>query len=106
MADRKISELAEVEFTGSLGAAFFAYSKAANELGRRLRFELEMAASDSQAAMGTLHGNPLLFGLDVKLRARRVAKRLKRAQELAYGLSEESRKFYDSYRRHFLSNAK
>ena len=102
MRDRTISELADVEFEGSLGAAFYAYSQELQTLGRRLAFELEMGASDSQAMMSRLHGHPLLFGVDARIRARIVAKRLKRGQNLAKGLITEGRKFHKDYEKHFL----
>lgn len=105
MRDRTISELADVEFTGSLGAAFYAYSQRMQTLGRRLEFELEIAASDSEAAMSRLKGHPLLFGIDARIRARIVAKRLKRAQELARGLGTEGRKFHAAYEANFIHRA-
>ena len=101
MRDRNIDELAQVEFTGSLSIAFHAYSQQLYALARRWQFELDMAASDSRAAMESLQGHPLLFGLDAKVKARRVSKRLRRAQSLAHGLAEEAVKFNQSYRRHF-----
>ena len=100
--DRNIDELAQVEFVGSLSEAFEAYSRELYALARRWQFELDMAASDARAAMESLHGHPLLLGLDVRLKARRVARRLKRAQALAHGLAEEARQLDRAYRRHFL----
>jgi len=100
--DRSIDELAQIEFAGSLTEVFNAYSRELYALARRWQFELDMAASDSRAAMEALHGHPLLFGLDAKLKARRVSKRLKRAQSLAHGLAEEARQFDRAYRKHFL----
>lgn len=99
--DRRIDEL-DVEFAGSLTEAFRAYSRELYALARRWQFELDMAASDSRAAMESLQGHPLLLGLDVRLKARRVSSRLKRAQALAHGLAEEARRFDRAYRRHFL----
>lgn len=104
--DRAISELAGVEFTGSLNQAFYTYGQNLQGLGRRLAFELEMGASDSEAMISRLHGHPLLFGLDVKVRARYVAKRLKRAHELAEGLTREGQKFHDDYVRHFVNRVR
>lgn len=100
--DRRIDELTQVEFVGSLSEAFEAYSRELYALARRWQFELDMAASDSRAAMESLQGHPLLFGLDAKIKARRVSNRLTRAQALAHGLAEEARKFDRAYRRHFL----
>jgi hypothetical protein len=99
---RRISELAEVEFEGSLSEAFAEYSRRAEKLALALSFELEMAESDSRAAMSRLSGHLLLFGVDVKVRARRVAKRLRRARELADGIAAEASLFERNYRRYFL----
>src|SRR6266568_4700039 len=107
MRDRKINELAAIDFSsGPLGEAFRAYGEEAYALGRRWARELDMAATDSKAAMETLKGHPLLFGLDCWAKARRVAYRLRRAQNLADGLAQESRKFHRAYERHFLAAAK
>ncbi|GAA0968888.1 hypothetical protein [Actinocorallia libanotica] len=99
--DRKFSELAKIEFKGKLSENFKTYSDRGERLGRRFAFELEMAAGDSRAAMETLRGHPLLFGLDARLKARRVAKRLNRAQELAAGMASEVAKFHRAYSKHF-----
>lgn len=99
MAERKISELEKVEFTGSLGEAFTDYADVAQDLTGPLAFELEVAAKDARAAMESLKGHPLLFGLDVRVRARRVARRLTRAAELAEGIGKEVAKFPAEYRR-------
>ncbi|WP_017559074.1 hypothetical protein [Nocardiopsis baichengensis] len=102
MSEQRIKELAEIPFEGSLEQAFSDYATALKKLSQQLAFEYEMAAGDSQAAMSRLHGNPLLLGLDAKLQARRVAKRLRRANELAKGLETEGRKFAREYRKQFL----
>ncbi|REE96640.1 hypothetical protein [Thermomonospora umbrina] len=99
---RNITELSNVEFTGSLGAAFLAYGRALEEIGDRWATELEIAAVDAEAAMSSMKGHVLLFGLDSKVRARRVAKRLKRAQELARSMAAKGDSFHRSYRKHFL----
>ncbi|MFI7028388.1 hypothetical protein ACIBK1_06735 [Microbispora rosea] len=99
-----ITELSTIEFTGSLGEAFHAYGKQLTALGERWGVELEIAAVDAEAAMSTMKGRALLFGLDSKVRARRVAKRLKRARDLAAALAERGEDFPRSYRKHFLPN--
>lgn len=98
---RRVSELAQIPFNGSLGAVFDAYARQADEISQKLAFEFEVAAGDSRAAMESLHGHPLLFGLDVRVKARRVAKRLKRASELADGIGHEAYMFHSDYRKHF-----
>ena len=99
---RKITELSSIEFTGSLSEAFREYRKALDAFASRWKSELEIAAVDAEAAMSSMKGHVLLFGLDSKIRARRVAKRLKRAQDLAHGISQRAHKFERSYRRNFL----
>jgi hypothetical protein len=101
MAERSVRELARIPFAGPLGNAFQAYSREAEDLARRFSFELEVAASDSRAAMESLRGHPLLFGLDAKIKARRVAARLKRAKELIDGMGHEAARFERSYRKNF-----
>ncbi|WP_061291406.1 hypothetical protein [Herbidospora cretacea] len=103
MADRKISELSSITFTGSLGEAFQTYGNALSTIADRWNTELDIAAVDSEAAMGSMKGHVLLFGLDSKIRARRVAKRLKRARDLAASLAERGQTFHRSYRKHFLA---
>lgn len=103
MSGRKISELASIEFEGSLGEAFKKYSRTGEQLAYGLAFEYELAAANSQAALARLSGKWLLFGIDSKVRGRLVARRVKRMAELATGMANELRKFEDSYRRQFLN---
>ncbi|MFI6818704.1 hypothetical protein ACIBG7_40340 [Nonomuraea sp. NPDC050328] len=98
---RAITELSGIEFTGSLGEAFYIYGKALTALADRWSLELDIAAVDAEAAMTTMKGNKLLFGVDTKIRARRVAKRLKRARELAAALADRGERFHRTYVKHF-----
>ncbi|MBB5132880.1 hypothetical protein HNP84_002601 [Thermocatellispora tengchongensis] len=102
MSTRNITELSGIEFTGSLGEAFTNYGRQLTALAERWGLELEIAAVDAEAAMSSMKGHMLLFGLDSKVRARRVAKRLKRARDLAAALAEQGERFPRSYRKHFL----
>ncbi|KAB2347378.1 hypothetical protein [Actinomadura rudentiformis] len=106
MGTRNIDELAGIQFSGPLGEAFFAYAQQLYVLGQRWSFELDMASAEVQASLEAMYGNPLLFGLNAKWKARRVAKRLKRAQEMAHGIAEEGRKFYQAYEKHILNQAR
>ena len=101
---RNITELSGIEFRGSLDAAFEKYGEELEALGQRWAFELELAAADSRAAMESLRGNFWLLGVDVKLKARRVSKRLKRMQEMAHGMGCQGPKFHRAYQRHFLND--
>ena len=97
MSARSVRELARVPFSGRLEVAFDSYSKEAEALAIRLRFELEAAAGDAEAAMRSLKGKWWLVGMDTRHSARKVAKRLKRAAELADGVRGEARAFSRSY---------
>lgn len=100
-AKRKIPELSEIEFTGS--KSITAYSKVGRELARDFGMELEFAADEVYGALvASQKGHPALFGVDVKLRARRVARRLKRASELQKASGVELVKFHSQFRREFL----
>ncbi|RJL19585.1 hypothetical protein [Bailinhaonella thermotolerans] len=102
MSRRDITELSSVEFTGSLEQAFCAYGKSLTLLADRWGGELDIAAVDAEAAMSSMKGHWFLFGLDTRIRARRVAKRLVRARDLAAALAEEGEWFPRTYRKHFL----
>jgi len=97
MTTRNISELACITFTGKLQEAFEHYGEEAQDLGNRLAFELEAASYDAYAAMSRIKGRPLMFGIDRKYQARMVTKRIKRAAELARGISSETGKFSRDY---------
>jgi hypothetical protein len=99
---KKISELSDIEFEGSLGEAFKKYSQTAEKLAHAFSMELELAEAEARAAISELKGHPLLFGVDTRFRARQVTKRLARMRELVDGIGTEARKFERDYRRHFL----
>jgi hypothetical protein len=103
MARRNITELSDIEFRGSLNEAFRLYGEELHALGVRWAFELELAAGDSEAAMTALHGKWWLLRVDVRLKARRTAKRLKRAQEMAHGMGSQGPKFHAAYVKHFVN---
>jgi hypothetical protein len=99
----EISELAKIEFEGSLGEAFERYGRALEEIADRWATELELAAVDAEAAMGSMKGHLLLFGIDSKIKSRRVAKRLRRARDLLSDLADRGDRFPREYKRHFKS---
>lgn len=103
----RIADLATVEFRGKkVGAQITEYAKKSQRLNRDLAAEFEAAAKDARKAMYGLKGHPALFGIDVKVRARWVSRRLERAKELAVALSAESVKFAAEYQRQFIEQAK
>ncbi len=96
----RIPELANIPFTGS--KSITAYSNEARNLCRDLAVEFDMAADEVYGALiASQKGHPLLLGVDVRLRARRVRNRLKRAAEHARGAAVESVKFHAQFRREF-----
>ncbi|OLT36742.1 hypothetical protein BJF79_30695 [Actinomadura sp. CNU-125] len=97
---REITELADVEFKGSLADAFTIYGDRLEQLGDQFALELEMAAGDAEAALVSL-GRWWALGLDVQFKARRVAKRLVRAQEMAHGMGQQGPKIVRAYERQF-----
>src|SRR5260370_24293771 len=64
-------------------------------------YEIDFATEEVSAVLSRQKGHPLLLGLDVKLRARKVARRLHRAQECVTGAAIEAVKFYREFRLQF-----
>lgn len=95
----KVPELSGIEFTGH--SSLMAYAKAARQLFRDIAFELDFASGELYAVLCRQKGHPLLFGLDVRVRARRVCRRLDRMGQLASGGAIESVAFYREFRRQF-----
>jgi hypothetical protein len=95
----RIPELSGIEFTGHESVKD--YAATLRGLFRDLAFELEFGRSELYEVLSRQHGNPLLMGIDVKLRARRVCKRLDRAAALMAGGVTESVAFYREFRTQF-----
>jgi hypothetical protein len=98
----KINDLGEMGFTGPVGRRVAKYGRANQDLARAFAYELECGAEAAIKAMCKLKGHPLLLGVDVKLRARVVGRRLYRARDAALAVSAESVKFVQEYRKQFL----
>jgi hypothetical protein len=98
-AKQRIPELSGIEFTGHASVA--TYSGELRSLLRDVAYEIDFAAEEIQAVLARQKGHPLLLGLDVRLRARKVAKRLHRAQECVTGGAVEAVKFYREFRKQF-----
>jgi hypothetical protein len=99
MARSRVPELSGIEFKGH--ASVVEYSKALREINRDLSFEADFGAEELYAVLSRQRGHPLLFGLDVRLRARKVCKRLHRVSELNGGAAVEAVKFYQEFRLQF-----
>ncbi|WP_433465812.1 hypothetical protein [Spirillospora sp. CA-128828] len=96
----RIPELAEIPFTGS--KSITEYSQAGRRICRDLAIEFDLSAEEVyKALVATAKGNPLLFGVDVRMRARRVSKRLKRASEHEAAAGAELVAFHASFRKEF-----
>ncbi|MFB4300661.1 hypothetical protein [Actinomadura sp. NTSP31] len=100
MSKDRIPELANIPFTGS--KSITEYSQAGRSICRDLTIEFELASEEVYAALvGSQKGNPLLFGVDVRLRARRVKKRLQRAGEHTKAAGAEMVRFHAQFRKEF-----
>ena len=95
----RIPELEVIEFTGA--QAIGEYSRRLRALGRDLAAELDASADEVQAVLSRQKGHPMLLGLDVRIRARRVGHRLKRCAELAQGVAVEAVRFNTEFRTQF-----
>lgn len=95
----RIGELERIEFTGA--EAISEYARVMRALARDLTAELVQAADEVEAVLSRQHGHPLLFGLDCRFRARRVAARLLRGAEAAGGIAVEAVKFNVEFRTAF-----
>lgn len=100
--ERRLDKLSAVEFRGQVGRAVADYAKGTQRLARDLAAELDVSAETSRAAMWKLRSLPEMRSVDVWVRARLVARHLKRARDLAQGISAEAVKFNALYRREFL----
>jgi hypothetical protein len=95
----RIPELSGIEFHGHESVK--EYANAVRVLSRDMSSELEFASGELYHVLSRQSGHPLLLGLDVKVRARRVTKRLDRLARLFAGGSVEAVAFYMEFRRQF-----
>jgi hypothetical protein len=95
----RIPELEVIEFKGATSVA--EYSRRLRSLGRDLAAEVSSAAEELEAVLSRQKGHPLLFGVDVRRRARRVARYLARAAELSAGVATEAVRFHYEFRVQF-----
>lgn len=92
----RIPELSTIELNST--SALKAYIDASRRLAVDFSGELEWAAEEMTAVLtATGKGNPWLMGVDVKIRARRVAKRARRAAELQRGSAVEMVKLWQDF---------
>lgn len=96
----RIPELAAIELTST--NALKKYTEEARRLSRDFGTELEMAALEIEAILSaTGQGNIALMGMDVKWRARHIAKRAHRAADLQRGVSVEMVRLWHDFQIQF-----
>ncbi|MGW4426575.1 hypothetical protein [Streptosporangium sp. NPDC004631] len=100
----RIPELSNIPWQGPV--AITQYAKVGRDLCRDLGEEFNLGSDELYAVLiRSFKGHPVLsvFGApDVKMRARRVIKRLKRAAELQRGAGVELVKFHAQFRKEFV----
>lgn len=100
----RIPELSNIPWGGPV--AITQYAKVGRDLARDLGEEFNLGADELYAVLiRSFKGHPVLsvFGApDVRMRARRVVKRLKRAAELQRGAGVELVKFHAQFRKEFV----
>lgn len=97
---KRIPELQAIEFTGT--ASISRYAKEARSLCREMAWEFEMAGDEVYSVLvATGKGHPLLMKVDVRWRARRVRKRLRRAADYVSSAGVETVRFNVQFRTDF-----
>lgn len=101
-ADKRLDEIADCEFVGKdLAGRIAQYATLTQQFAHDLARELATAQDAAHAAMRQLGGHPLLRGVDVRWRARRVARVLREARDLCEGISAECVAFNVQFRQEF-----
>ncbi len=95
----RIPELSGIEFTGK--SSVEQYARVLRDTFRDLAYEVEFGSSELYAVLSRQAGHPLLMGLDVRIRARKVTRRLDRLARLMGGGCVESVAFNAEFRRQF-----
>jgi len=91
-----LAELADIEITST--SSLKKYVESSRSLCRDISSELDWAAEELITVLTqTQKGNPALLGFDVKIRARRIAKRARRAAELQRGSAVEMTRLWQDY---------
>jgi hypothetical protein len=101
-AEQRIDEIADCEFVGKdLPGRIAQYATLTQQFAHDLARELSNAEEAASVAMRELKGHPLLAGVDVRWRARRVTRVLREARELCEGISAECVAFNVQFRQEF-----
>jgi hypothetical protein len=97
-----LDELAGVEFVGSLSEVFGDYAAALREVSTRWDTELGLASTDVRAALTSLRTR-WLDAASRRVKARRVARRLRRAQTLVASVTKCAERFPKEYAKQFMT---
>jgi len=101
-AETRLNEIADCEFAGkNIAGQIAQYATLTQRLAHDLARELASASEAAEDAMRQLRGHPMLAGVDVRWRARRVTKVLREAGELCQGISAECVAFNVQFRQEF-----
>lgn len=101
-AEKRIDEIADCEFVGkNIAGQIARYAELTQQFAHDMARELAVAEEAASAAMRQLKGHPMLVGVDVRWRARRVTRVLREARELCQGISGECVAFNVQFRREF-----
>lgn len=101
-AGKRLDEIADCEFVGkNLAGRIADYARLTQQFAHDLARELATAEEAAMAAMRQLSGHPMLHGVDVRWRARRVTRVLREARALCEGISAECVAFNVQFRREF-----
>lgn len=101
-AERRLDDIADCEFVGkNIAGQVAQYATLTQQLAHDLARELATSSEVAQSAMRQLKGHPMLAGVDVRWRARRVSRVLREARELCEGISAECVAFNVQFRTEF-----
>lgn len=101
--DARLDKMGEIVFEGAIGKQIATYGRETQKFGHDLAAAIADGEDRARKAIRQLDGHPLLFGVDLRLRARIVTRPLRRARDLAMEVSAEGVKFTLQYRAEFLS---
>lgn len=101
-AEKRLDEIADCEFAGkNIPGQIARYAALTQKFAHDIARELATAEEAASAAMRQLRGHPMLAGVDVRWRARRVTRVLREARELCQGISAECVAFNVQFRAEF-----
>jgi len=101
-AEDRIQQIGEITFGGKVGKQISKYARENQRLAHDMAAELDVASGEALVAMRKLRRDPRFRRVDVWVRAVVVARHLRRARDLAQGISAEMVRFHVAYNREFL----